>query len=275
VLWTWLSHLKPYSGFRIDNLFPWLFAASWVLDLFNSQTLDSSPPSKTSTLSLFEAASFAWINPIVFRRGGFEFENLPELKVSTTFDEYQSDFRSACSKDHHRIWPLFWGFILSQHKSSINKAFILRMVEDVSTLGVPLILHNLLNNPSTDCVILLFCSRTIGSLCGNYSSYYIREIAAQYKAMLTSALHEKTLGIKDPSPKIGDISTIAEVDSQMIYRNTLTFLDLWFCPLQIILCLAGLLYLLSWEGLVLVIGVMVRPNIIETLYSLPMLTSNI
>ncbi|KAH7140980.1 P-loop containing nucleoside triphosphate hydrolase protein [Dactylonectria macrodidyma] len=103
----------------------------------------------------------------------------------------------------------------------------------------------------------MFCSRIVGALCGNYSGYYLRQISAQYKAALSAALHAKTLRLGDfkVSNQGADLATLGEVDTQILYRAVLQFSDVWALPLQTVLCLAGLAYLLPWQALVAVIAV--------------------
>ncbi|KAH6957806.1 P-loop containing nucleoside triphosphate hydrolase protein [Ilyonectria sp. MPI-CAGE-AT-0026] len=100
----------------------------------------------------------------------------------------------------------------------------------------------------------MFCSRLLGSICGNYSDFLARRVAVGYKAMLSAALHAKTLRLGDIKVS-GDvnIATLGEVDTQVMFQGSHLLLDVWSYPLQVVLCLAGLLYLLSWQGMLIVL----------------------
>ncbi|KAH6988557.1 P-loop containing nucleoside triphosphate hydrolase protein [Ilyonectria destructans] len=100
----------------------------------------------------------------------------------------------------------------------------------------------------------MFCSRLLGSICGNYSAFLVRRVAVGYKAMLSAALHAKTLQLGDV--KVSghvNIATLGEVDTQVMFQGSHLLLDVWSYPLQVVLCLAGLLYLLSWQGMLIVL----------------------
>ncbi|KAF7556312.1 hypothetical protein G7Z17_g1563 [Cylindrodendrum hubeiense] len=80
--------------------------------------------------------------------------------------------------------------------------------------------------------------------------------------MLSAALHSKTLRLGDIGVA-GDtnIATLSEVDTQVLFQNSHLILDIWSYPLHVVLCLAGLMYLLTWEGMlaVLVIAISTYP----------------
>ncbi|EEU36141.1 uncharacterized protein NECHADRAFT_53003 [Fusarium vanettenii 77-13-4] len=99
----------------------------------------------------------------------------------------------------------------------------------------------------------MFASRVIGAICGNYSGYYLRKIAVQYKSALSASLHAKTLALGDVKTTGGpDVATLGEVDSQILFKSSLEIPDAWSYPLQISLYYGGLAYLLPWQAFVAV-----------------------
>ncbi|KAI8711511.1 hypothetical protein NCS52_01414900 [Fusarium sp. LHS14.1] len=99
----------------------------------------------------------------------------------------------------------------------------------------------------------MFASRVIGAICGNYSGYYLRKIAVQYKSALSASLHAKALALGDVKTTGGpDVATLGEVDSQILFKSCLEIPDAWSYPLQILLYYGGLAYLLPWQAFVAV-----------------------
>ncbi|GJC88747.1 metal resistance protein YCF1 [Colletotrichum liriopes] len=103
----------------------------------------------------------------------------------------------------------------------------------------------------------MFCSRVLGALAGSFSGYYLRRLAVQYRSALSSALHRKTLHLGDFRPDgdapVADLSTLAEVDTLVLFRSAQSFPDAWNMPVQVALCLGGLAVLLPYPAFVAIL----------------------
>lgn len=258
--WSWLSTCAPYAQYPVDYYVSWIFVPAFFLDLFSSTTDERAPPSQTKHRGLFERLSFDWVNNIVFSpRTELQLENLPDVGLLADLDSYQERFLTTCETASEALLrKCYWGFLVKEHKLSLAVAFGLRLVEDIATFSIPLLLHKILQDPTMQNITIVFCLRTAGSISGCQSSYFVRGMGARYKSMLSAALHDKTLGMGDITPPgLADSTTLAEVDVQLVFKSTLTFLDIWTYPLQVVVCLGGLIVLLGWQGVLPVVVIMV------------------
>ncbi|KAH6689756.1 P-loop containing nucleoside triphosphate hydrolase protein [Plectosphaerella plurivora] len=107
--------------------------------------------------------------------------------------------------------------------------------------------------------MILFCTRAIGALAGNYGGLFLRSLSIRYRSALTVLLHDKTLILGDAKSDASalDLAVLAEADTMTLYRCAQTYPDIWSFPLQVILCLGGLACLLPWQAFFAVIALVV------------------
>lgn len=253
--WAWRLSVLSVSVTAKDYIFLALTSSAFLFDVFHSHYPPTYPP-ELSTLSLSERLSYNWVSQIVGSIASPDLDCLPEVTFPGSFEGYIERLFTLNDRDASPIFNMFWGFIIRDHLQQLALGSILRLVDDLSKFSLPWLLRSLLARPTIWNVALLFFSRVIGALCGNYSGYCLRVVSAHYKAALSSALHLKALrlGDLDTSSSQGpDISTLCEVDSQILYRSSQQILDVWSFPLQILLCLGGVAVLLPWPALIAVI----------------------
>lgn len=231
------------------------FAVAFILDLFTSDRPPSDETTGPIKSSLFESLSYSWINPLLGLDSNMKMDNLPEYDLRNDFSEYHKRFILVCSDIDKSMSP-FWGFIMREHRCKVLQGSALRLIDEATKFAMPWILRDLMANPSMRTIPLLFCIRMIGTLCGKYSLFMSFEIGVYYKSMLSYAIHNKALESNQSQSDL-DLSTLGEVDTQRLSQGVSLMFDIWAYPLQALLCLSGLFFLLSWEGSLAVVIVIV------------------
>ncbi|CCF43047.1 hypothetical protein CH063_12862, partial [Colletotrichum higginsianum] len=218
------SSLPRPSPLPLDRLFPWVLAATSLLDVFHAgpgssrpkgTTVPSSSTQSSSSSSLVEKLSYSWLGRIIQVQDVLRLDDLPENPALAPSEEYEA-----------------------------------RLVEAAAGSSP--------ETAATHLVMAMFCSRVLGALAGNFSGYHLRRLAVQYRSALSSALHRKTLRLGDFSPggddaPVADLSTLAEVDTLVLFRSAQSFPDVWNMPVQVALCLGGLAILLPYPAFIAIL----------------------
>jgi hypothetical protein len=252
----------PYSAQRLDSMAQWALAAAFLFDVFYSNIPDKDLPTSAVGHGIFEYLSYAWLNPLLSSKIVMDSTQVPYVELPKDFQDYQWRFWLACSERETETgaWELFWRFLLREHTFELLLCCGLRFVNDMSRFGLPWLLRDLLVQPTMGNVFIMFCTRAIGALCGNYSNYCLRKIDVRYRSALSATLHTQTLRLGDVKATDGaDITILAEVDTQSLFQSSTIILDIWSTPLQAIIYIGGLAYLLPWEALVPIFVIIVRP----------------
>ncbi|GKT50980.1 multidrug resistance-associated protein 7 [Colletotrichum spaethianum] len=191
--------------------------------------------------------------PDVLRLG-----DLPENPALAPSEEYEARLvEDASSSPENAATHLYWRFIMREHRRQVFVSTLLRLVCDASFFAIPWQLQRLLTRPTAANVMVMFCSRVSGALAGHFSGYHLLKLAVQYRSALSLALHRKMLRLGDFQPDgdalVADLSTIAEVDTLVLFRCAQSFPDAWSMPVQVVLCLGGLAVLLPYPTFVAIL----------------------
>ncbi|WQF86071.1 Putative AAA+ ATPase domain, ABC transporter type 1, transmembrane domain-containing protein [Colletotrichum destructivum] len=267
---TWAffdSSSLPRPPLPLDWLFPWILAATSLLDVFHAGPGSSRPKgttvpsSSTQSSSLVEKLSYSWLGRIIQVQDVLRLDDLPENPALAPSEEYEArlvEAAAACSSPDKAATNLYWRFIAREHRRQLVVSTLLRLACDASLFAIPWQLQRLLTRPTAASVMAMFCSRVLGALAGNFSGYHLRRLAVQYRSALSSALHRKTLRLGDFSPAgddapVADLSTLAEVDTLVLFRSAQSFPDVWNMPVQVALCLGGLAVLLPYPAFIAIL----------------------
>ncbi|KAH6879901.1 P-loop containing nucleoside triphosphate hydrolase protein [Thelonectria olida] len=235
-----------------DDAFLGIFVAAALLDAFYPSPIQPGQHHlKRTGLAIFQKMTFDWLNPLFRIKEALRVDHLTQEKLPRDFPSYEQRFYNACLSATGGSSISFFAFLLREHRGQIARASLLRLVDDASKFCIPWLLRSFLADVSARTLAQLFVVRIVGTLCGNYSGLALRETSAQYRAMLSSVLHAKALrlGYYGPSAADPDLATLSEVDSFRLSQAVLMILDIWSFPLQVVLSLGGVLYLLSWQGI--------------------------
>lgn len=252
--------------------FLFVIGAAFLLDAFQcrQKSVELASSDSLRNFSLSEKISYGWLSDIIAAPSLHDQSHLPDTPLPEDFAQYVDYLETSCAYPGDAASNILWSFVLRHHSYRVAVSSLLRLIDDGSKFALPWLLQSLLANPSSLKVAIMFCSRTIGALCGNYSGFILREISVQYRSALSAALHNKTLRLGDIRGKTqtADLCTLSEVDALIMYRGIQTISDLWTFPLQVILCLGGLAWLLPYRAFLAVLVIMVwtpqhplrRPN---------------
>ncbi|KAM0425168.1 hypothetical protein ACHAPT_009485 [Fusarium lateritium] len=163
-VWTWIVQFKTHSGHQLEQALPWLFAAAYLADTFSYTTMSTEPPSKDTTYSLFERATYSWVDAIVRRNANIELDDLPRVALQPNFDSIQMNFVDTCASSKTPTWGLFYAFLLRNYRADMLKAAVLRLAADLSTVGIPWLLRLILVDPTVVSIALLFGMSTTGAI---------------------------------------------------------------------------------------------------------------
>ncbi|RMZ83856.1 hypothetical protein DV737_g1512, partial [Chaetothyriales sp. CBS 132003] len=108
----------------------------------------------------------------------------------------------------------------------------------------PFILGLLLERRDALSVISLFCVTLIGAVTEAHMKYELRIIGVKVRAALTAAIYDKGLS-NVQSAEAPDPSVLVEVDLPHIFEFIENYHIAWMLPLQVILSLAALTYILD------------------------------
>ncbi|KAK6223236.1 hypothetical protein QIS74_04081 [Colletotrichum tabaci] len=264
------SSLPRPPPLPLDWLFPWVLAATSLLDVFHANpgfsrpkgttVPSSSTQSSSSSSSLVEKLSYSWLGRIIHVQDVLRLDDLPENPALAPSEEYEARLVEAAagSSPETAATHLYWRFIAREHRRQLVVSTLLRLACDASLFAIPWQLQRLLTRPTAASVMAMFCSRVLGALAGNFSGYHLRRLAVQYRSALSSALHRKTLRLGDFSPggddaPVADLSTLAEVDTLVLFRSAQSFPDVWNMPVQVALCLGGLAVLLPYPAFIAIL----------------------
>jgi hypothetical protein len=267
--WAWLdgsgrTSVPSGPSLTVDALLPVVYATAFLLDLLTSSIVTTDFSAKVTWAELLEWATCAWLNPILLSKGALEPAILPDVGLPDDFARYQAVFIAICAGNKHPFLSLF-RFLCGQHGFSLTVSALLRLVDDVSKVAVPFLLRSILASPSRNKILILLFTRVAGSLCGNMALIHLRRIGVHVKAMLSAAIHHKTLRLGIHRVSEGsEVSTLSEVDSLNMLGNVITIHDFWSYPLQSLLALGGLLYLLPWEGVLAVLALAVSAHLVKS-----------
>ncbi|KAL1903423.1 hypothetical protein Sste5346_000049 [Sporothrix stenoceras] len=274
----------------INTAFQLLYALAFSLDTLSftgvtpgSNIMDLTGKSMAlSGLSLFNRASCAWMDPLLLQgvnaadKGPVTADDAGDTGdagyfLGDTFDAYCKRL-AIYTETHAGAWAASVGFLLREHPGLVIQSAVLHLYEDVSKLAVPWMLRRLLAQPSMNYAMVLFCVRSVGAVCSCLSDFYTRVLSVQYRAAVTAAVHHKTMRLLGGSEcksktesegegqgggeKTADVSTLSEVDGLRLLQFVQSMHDFWSFPLQVVLCLAGLVYILPWEASVAVVLLM-------------------
>lgn len=266
--WTLLNSSVPHPLLTPDWLFPWVTATTFLFDVFyiNPSFRSKGIYSSSTYSGIFESLSYSWLSGIIEVKDALHLDDLSDSSALTPSIEYEARFGTASSFPKDVAYHMYWQFIVCEHRRQLIISTLLRLVCDASLFAIPWQLQGLLTRPTSASVIIMFCSRVIGALAGNFSGYHLRKLAIQYRSALSSALHRKTLRLGDFEPKtpVADLSTLSEVDTLVLFRSAQTFPDIWNLPCQVVFCLCGLAFLLPYQAFVAIVILIVRMFIFPT-----------
>ncbi|KZL64399.1 metal resistance protein [Colletotrichum tofieldiae] len=260
--WSFFNSSLPLSSLPLNWLFPWVLAAAFLLDVFHASPSSRPKGTTVSSIStqssLFEKLSYSWLGRIIQVQDVVRLDDLPEIPALAPSEEYEARLvEAAGSSPENAATHLYWRFIMREHRRQLVVSTLLRLACDASLFAIPWQLQRLLTRPTAASVMAMFCSRVLGALAGSFSGYYLRRLAVQYRSALSSALHRKTLHLGDFRPDgdapVADLSTLAEVDTLVLFRSAQSFPDAWNMPVQVALCLGGLAVLLPYPAFVAIL----------------------
>lgn len=108
----------------------------------------------------------------------------------------------------------------------------------------PFLLRSLLVNRDALSALSLFAVTLVGGLTEAHMKFQLRLVGVKLRAALTSAICNEGLSVMQPS-SAPDPSVIVEVDLPHIFEFIENCHVAWMLPLQIILSLAALVYILD------------------------------
>jgi hypothetical protein len=264
LLWTWQSLYTTVGepSTLIDRtVLPLVYALAFLLDILTGSISKVEFHSRFAWTEMLEWATCAWLNPILLAKTALEPPTLPDFDFGTPehFKDYQASFFGTCARPRTGPFKAYLFFLVKNHASTLSTSAFLRLIDDMTKLTLPFQLRSLLAGPTMPKILVLLCSRIVGSICVSMANIRLREIGVCFKGMISAALHDKTLrlGVHRTSKDL-EISTLSEVDSQALFGNTMVLHDFWSYPTQSLFTLLGLLYLLPWEGVVAVLLFTVR-----------------
>ncbi|GKT67576.1 LOW QUALITY PROTEIN: metal resistance protein [Colletotrichum tofieldiae] len=239
---------------------PLVLAATFLLDVFHASPSSRPKGTTVSSIStqssLFEKLSYSWLGRIIQVQDVVRLDDLPEIPALAPSEEYEARLvEAAGSSPENAATHLYWRFIMREHRRQLVHPPPPRLRR--LPLRDPLAAPAAADPPTAASVMAMFCSRVLGALAGSFSGYYLRRLAVQYRSALSSALHRKTLHLGDFRPDgdapVADLSTLAEVDTLVLFRSAQSFPDAWNMPVQVALCLGGLAVLLPYPAFVAIL----------------------
>ncbi|GJC88746.1 hypothetical protein ColLi_11584 [Colletotrichum liriopes] len=140
--WTFFNSSLPLSSLPLNWLFPWVLAATFLLDVFHASPSSRPKGTTVSSIStqssLFEKLSYSWLGRIIEVQDVVRLDDLPEIPALAPSEEYEARLvEAAGSSPENAATHLYWRFIMREHRRQLVVSTLLRLACDASLFATP------------------------------------------------------------------------------------------------------------------------------------------
>lgn len=245
--WALISTLVTTAG-KIAYLLTCLYLVALITTL--SVPYESSawrvgyhPLEKTA---LLPTITLSWLDPLIKRAAREEISAdslwpvTGGLSLQDTVDNRPQPLNLRGGLSSILIRNFTWPFCFSA---------LLAIGNLLATFSQPFLLRSLLQDRDALPVIGLFTVSIIGGICEAHVKYYLRMIGLRIRSLLTASLCDQGLHpVKNEDQKAPEPSVLIEVDLPRVFDLVEQAHLFWMVPLQALISLAGLVYLLGWQS---------------------------
>lgn len=230
-------------------------------DLTNPQPLRLTDKSAIEESPLFRQLSFAWLSPLLSDDHPLTWEDTLMLSMPTEISQ-QDFYQKIQSVPVTRSLQLsnFSIFLWRICSKEIMRSFAFEVADIALKFALPWILKLFLENQEPYLIVLMFIANIGNSIVKSQASYNVKVAGAKLRTGITNAIFEKTLRLSVLYKGDISVTNLTEVDTQRLLDFVIYTHAVWSAPLQVILCLGSIAFILGWESAIAGIVSIVRTS---------------
>jgi len=211
------------------------------LRLADKSAIEESP--------LFGKLNFAWLAPLFSVHHPLSWEDAHMLSIPADIlqNDLSQKLESARVGERMQL-PSFNVFLWKICPKEIVMSFFFEVADIVIKFALPWILKLFLENQQPYLIVLMFAANIINSIVKSQASYNVKVAGAKLRTGIANAIFEKTLRLSLQHKSLISVPNLIEVDIQRLLDFVIYTHAIWSAPLQVILCLSSIAFILGWES---------------------------
>ncbi|ETS76924.1 hypothetical protein PFICI_10798 [Pestalotiopsis fici W106-1] len=173
-----------------------------------------------------------------------------EVDEMTSVQQSLHRVLSACPESNwteRRLIP----FLLCSFTKPLLTSAALELVTTTGKLLQPWLLKQFLSHPSFRVVGYMLCARVITALSSTHSLFLLNLVGVRVKSSFAALICEKVLSTSaNPKSPTSSPTNLTEVDTNRIVELITMIHALWAYPLQALISLSCITYLIGWQAIV-------------------------
>ncbi|KAF7538144.1 hypothetical protein G7054_g3174 [Neopestalotiopsis clavispora] len=252
VLWALFEFDLDDSLLRPRKCITLLYAVAFAIDVtapFTQRTFELP----INHLPLFPWLSFSWVATILSqaKKGNLSEDNLWEVDETMAVQESLHRVLTALPESDWSGVTLI-SFLMRTFTKPLLTSAALELITTSGKLLQPWLLKQFLSNPSLRVVGYMLCARLVTALSSTHGLFQLNLVAIRVKSSIAALIGERILSTStNTKSETSSATNLTEVDTNRLVEFIIAMHMLWAYPLQAMISLSCITYLIGWQAVLL------------------------